>query len=252
LKAASKVYCERATSGYNAIAMYRLLFCILMLCGISSGQAGSATPKTFRVEGTIEGPINSAIPHAEVRFIGDRAQRAMVVDDNGRYETDLPLGTYTMSATFPPVGPNHLSAFTKYVRFFSVQSPATITLDGTLFGIYSCDGVWNSDEAYADNCGGKDSFPFPSKDGVPLRLDIDYVRREREEQLVSYSIGPVIKRPILVSYNLFALQADSVDYNRSDGTLRAYGHVVIEDQSGKVNANSASFKFDNGKAIRVW
>ena len=100
--------------------------------------------------------------------------------------------------------------------------------------------------------GGEDSYPFPLQDGVPFRLDIRYVRRERGENLVSYGSNTVVKRPVLVAYNLFALKADSVDYSRTDGTVRAYGHVLIEDQSGQASARSAAFKFDNGKATRIW
>jgi hypothetical protein len=70
-----------------------------------------------------------------------------------------------------------------------------------------------------------------ARDAVPLRLDIRYVRRVRGEKLVSYSSNTVTKRPVLVAYNLFALKADSVDYNPTDGTIKAYGHVVIDDQS---------------------
>jgi hypothetical protein len=160
-----------------------------------------------------------------------------------------------MTAAFPPSGPNHISLLTKYVRFFRVQSAMTITLNGTLYGIYSCDGVWggkDAEEVYKDDCGGEDSFPFPSRDGAPFRLEIHYVRRERGEKRVSYSSTTVVQRPVLVAYNLFALQAESVDYNATDGTIRAYGHVIFEDPSGQVNVGSAGFKFNDGKATRLW
>jgi hypothetical protein len=209
----------------------------------------------FHVEGAIDGPLNAVIPHVEVHFAGDNADQTVTADDRGFYQTDLPVGTYTMTAALPPSGPNHTSPFTKYIRFFRVASPATVTINGSLSGVYFCDGVWGGKDAaelYKDACGGQDSFPFPSKDGVPLRLDIRYVRRERGENLVSYSSNTVVKRPVVVAYNLFALQADSVDYSRTDGTVRAYGHVVIEDQSGQASASSAAFKFDNGKATRIW
>jgi lipopolysaccharide assembly outer membrane protein LptD (OstA) len=60
-----------------------------------------------------------------------------------------------------------------------------------------------------------------------------YVRRERTEKLVSYSSNTVIRRPVVVAYNLISLQADSVDYDEKDKTIRAYGNVVFEDQSGQ-------------------
>jgi len=239
--------------------MYRILAlaCAIILTGIASGQSDKpvAPLATFHVEGTIDDPVNAVIPHVEVRFVGDSADKTVVADDKGFYQTDLPAGTYTMTAAFPPSGPNHISLLTKYVRFFRVQSAMTITLNGTLYGIYSCDGVWggkDAEEVYKDDCGGEDSFPFPSRDGAPFRLEIHYVRRERGEKRVSYSSTTVVQRPVLVAYNLFALQAESVDYNATDGTIRAYGHVIFEDPSGQVNVGSAGFKFNDGKATRLW
>jgi hypothetical protein len=169
-----------------------------------------------------------------------------------------------MTAAFPPSGPNH-TLFTKYDRFFRVQSPTSIMINGGLYMIYSC--FWGGrDTGVADatspepsltvldesECGGEDSFTFPSRDGTPLRLEIQYVWRERGEKMLSYTGSSVVHRPVLVAYNLFGLQADSVDYNSTDGTIRAYGNVVFEDESGQNRAKSAGFKFNDGKAIRVW
>lgn len=132
-----------------------LLACALVLYGIAFGQSDnrvSARP-TFHVEGTIDDPFNAVIPHVQVHFVGDNADQTATVDDRGFYQIDLPVGTYTMTAALPPSGPNHLSLYTKYVRFFRVPSPTTITLNGSLFGIYTCDGVWggkDAEEAYKD------------------------------------------------------------------------------------------------------
>jgi len=204
---------------------------------------------TFHVAGTIDDRVNAVIPNAEVHFVGDSLDLTVSTDGNGFYQTDLPVGTYTMTVVFRPLA--------KYIHFFRVRSPMRVTLNGTLMGGYSCDLVWTGndeeeqEEFSKDHCGGEDLFQFPSRDGVPLRLEIRYVRRTRGK-LVSYSSSGIVRCPVLVAYNLFALQADSVDYNRTDGTLRAYGHVVIEDQLGRINATSAAFKFDDGKATRIW
>jgi len=236
--------------------MYRALpvICAVVLYGIAFAQTDRkvAPHQTFHVKGTVYDPTNAVIPHVEVHFLGDNADQTVTADDNGFYQTDLPVGTYTMTVSSirrPYIG------FQKYTRFFRVPSLTSITLNGYLNPRYSCDGVWTGEDAqelYKDSCGGEDSFPFPSRDAVPLRLDIRYVRRERGEKLVSYGSNGVVKGPVLVAYNLFALKADSVEYSRTDGTVRASGHVVLEDQSGPTSASSAAFKFDDGKANRIW
>jgi hypothetical protein len=233
--------------------MYLVILCSLILFFLPLGQSQNRTSSvlTFRVQGIIDSMTNGAVPHVEVHFVGDNTSQTVTVDDKGYYQADLPVGTYTMTAAFP------LAGLTQYVRFFQVSAPRTITLNGSLYGTYSCDGVWVGDdekeriESYKDSCGGKDSFPLPS-DGVPLRVDIQYVRRVRTEKLISYRSDKIIQRPILVTYNLFALQADSVDYDSAARTIKAYGTVVIEDHSGKTQVESAAFKLNDGKAMRIW
>ena len=239
--------------------MYRTLLAIgaLVFYGIGFGQPGSgvASDQTFHVEGIIDDPTGAVIPQVEVHFVGIHGDQTVITDNKGLYQADLPLGAYTMTAVLPPFGPNRLSLFKRYVRFFRVISPTNITLNGSLYQTFDCDGVWageDKEEAYKDSCGGEDSFPFPSPDAVPFRLDIRFGRRKRGENLASYSSGTTPKQPVSLTYNLFALRADSVRYIRTDGTIKAYGHVVIEDQSGRTSTSSAAFKFDDGQAIRIW
>ena len=59
-----------------------------------------------------------------------------------------------------------------------------------------------------------------------------------------YGNNPAVRRPILVTYNLFALQAESVSYDERNRAIQANGHVVIEDQFGRTQAESAAFKIE--------
>jgi hypothetical protein len=90
-----------------------------------------------------------------------------------------------------------------------------------------------------------------SKDGVPLHLDFHYLRRERSDGNFTYSSHLGFHRPVLAIYNLFTLQADSVVYDKNSRRINASGEVVIEDESGQVHAESAAFKIQDGKAIRI-
>jgi hypothetical protein len=231
----------------------------LALYGIALGQSGSgvAPSGTFHVQGIIVNPTGARIPRAEIGFVGVNGNQIVTSDGEGFYQTDLPVGAYTMTAGPPP---SLKSAFSKYSRFFRLQSPTTITLNGTLYPAAFCDGVTvaggmpaDPEQEDQDPCGaGHDSFPFPSKDAVPLRLRIQFALRVRGDATNSYSSPSWRKLPVLVTYNLFALRADSVEYNRTDGTLKARGHVLIENQLGQSSADSAVFKFDDGQAIRIF
>jgi hypothetical protein len=228
--------------------------CAPLLLAAAFGQS-SASIATFHVEGTIDSMTNGHAPHVEVSFAGEHTKQTVVVDDKGHYQVDLPVGVYTMTAVFPPVGAQHDSGLTKYVRSFQVTSTAEIKLNGVLYGQYSCDGVFSSEtedsrEVYKDACGGDDEFIPPSKNGVPLRLEIHYVTRKRTNGFV-YESNSVVRRPVLVTYNLFALQADTVVYDPTNGTLRASGQVLIDDQSGETHTKSASFKLEDGNAHPV-
>jgi hypothetical protein len=228
--------------------------CAPLLLATALGQS-SASIATFHVEGIIEPIWNGPHSHVEVSFVGEHVGRTVVVDEKGYYQIDLPVGAYTMTAVLPPLGAQRDSVLTKYVRSFQVTSPGPIKLNGVLYGIYSCDGVFNADteegrDVYKDTCGGEDAFLPPSKDHVPLRLLIRYVTRTRSKGFV-YASYAAIPRPVLVTYNLFALQADTVVYDPTNGTLSASGHVLIDDQSGQAQAQSATFKIENGNVRRI-
>src|SRR3954468_21863622 len=93
--------------------------CAPLLLATAFGQSSSSIA-TFHVEGIIESISNGADPHVEVSFAGEHISRTVVVDDKGYYQIDLPVGAYTMTAVFPPLGAQRDSGLTKYVRFFQV------------------------------------------------------------------------------------------------------------------------------------
>ena len=240
----------------TAVSDFFATLCVAVLLGTAVGQSPPVAPApTFHIEGTIDSATNGSVPRVEVSFVSEQTTRTVEVDDKGFYQIDLPVGAYNMTAAFPPL-PNHVSPLTKYVRFFQVKSPARIDLDGALYGNYDCDGVWGGGSAeeqqqlYQDSCGGADSFPAPSREGVPFRLDIRYGRRERGDGSILYGKG-VVDRPVLVTYNLFALQAGSVTYDEKSRIVSASGDILIEDQFGQSHTETAAFKIENGSAVRL-
>lgn len=146
---------------------------------------------------------------------------------------------------------------TPYARLFGVKSPGTVVLNGALYmANMTCDIMLGGTpeqqfEETKNECGGEDRFSIPSKDGAPLELYIRYSNREVNEQGYGYGGDKHPERvPVFVAYNLFALEADGISYDRKNGSITAAGNVVTEDGSGKIqHFDSVVLRIENGKAI---
>ena len=101
-----------------------------------------------------------------------------------------------------------------------------------------------------DACGGEDSFPLPSEDGVQFQVYIRYPKRALTDRGYVYKDDQITtnsRAPARVEYNLFTLEAEQTLYDAEHQKLDASGHVVVTDESGKSkNANSMIFKLVNG------
>jgi hypothetical protein len=207
----------------------------------------------------IQSTNDSVVPGTEVAFHGEQVSRTVVSDDKGFYQIDLPVGLYTMTAARP--GYSNLQ---KYSRpLFQIGSQPTFVLNITLYDErYTCDIVDRpgaNPEQLAniekDACGGEDSFPLPSENGVQFQVYIRYPRRALTDRGYVYKgdqITTNTRAPASVEYNLFTLEAEQVLYDASHQKLEALGHVVVMDESGKSqNANSMIFKLENGHIIQA-
>src|SRR5580698_7896536 len=85
-------------------------------------------PQMFQVHGTIADPRGVFLQGTEVRFQNEGADRAVTADGAGRYEIDLPLGSYKMTARSPKS-----PLLEEYRRpLFRVTSPRRVILNVTL------------------------------------------------------------------------------------------------------------------------
>jgi hypothetical protein len=255
-------------------------------CGSLLGHTTSkAQPETFRVEGTISSPWDSvlagtlvprkrlsfhgeqpiktvtaddkdsyvAVPRTEVTFRGEYATKTVTVDDKGFYQADLPVGRYKMTIEAPRIGSQ---ALTPYERSFRVKSRGIVLLNGALYLAHmTCDIMVGGTperqfEETKNACGGEDRFSVPSKDGTPLELYIRYSNREVTDRGYSYGSDRHPERvPVFVAYNLFALEADGVSYDRKNSSITAVGNVVTEDGSGKIqHFDSIVFRIEDSQA----
>jgi hypothetical protein len=224
-----------------------LVFALLTVASAQSTTSTYTFP-TVHVEGTI-GAVDGFFPHGfvppvKITFKEENTHQIVTVDSkaSGFYQAELSVGTYTMTA-------EHRGLAT-YVRVFRVKTPTkTVYLDGFVSPSYSCDAVIGGEEL-KDACGGMDSYPLPSRDGVRLRLDIRYAGRKRNaDGSVEYFGSRTY--PVLVAYDLFTLRADRVAYEERNRTLNASGNVVIEGQSDRGHEDRASFKIEDETAVRI-
>jgi hypothetical protein len=176
--------------------------------------------------------------------------RLVIADDSGFYQTDLPVGLYTMTAEAQTIG------FRKYSRpLFRVTPQITLTLNVTLYAQKNNCDVIVLDGDRKDACGGEELFPAPSDDGVPFQLSIRYSLRSLGDRGYVYS-GDMEAinsyTPVAVAYNLTTLEAKHVAYDAEHRTLEANGHVAFLDESGTTHHSaSLTLKIENGHAVPV-
>jgi len=236
---------------------------VLLLYTSLLGQSPASPdrPRTVRVQGLIESTNDSVVPGTEVAFHGEQVSRTVVSDDKGFYHIDLPVGLYTMTAARHGYG-----SLQKYSRpLFQIGLQPTLVLNITLYPERCCcdivlrPGVEPTPEQLAstqkDACGGEDSFPIPSENGVQFQVYVRYPRRSLADRGYLYTGDQITTNsyaPARVEYNLFTLEAEQVLYDVEHRKLEASGHVVVVDESGKSqSANSMIFKFENGHVIQA-
>lgn len=215
-------------------------------------------PKKFHVRGKITDRMGFVLPGTQVVFTGQLGSRRLVVDKNGSYETELPFGSYSMTAE----GPEPYSRLGKYERpAFQVTTPVTVTLNATLPSeSHSCDLLGLGDDpeetenAVKGFCGGEDEFSIPMKQGKSIRLLIRYEQRRAlpkgEYAYSSKETGPG-KMPVFVFLNLFSIEANQVVYNPETRVLEATGDVLVADGSGKdCRFSAVRFEIREGKLLR--
>jgi hypothetical protein len=220
-------------------------------------------PQTFHVRGTVRdyngvivaGPrrdfTDLPVTGAEVIFVGDNIVKTVSADENGHYETDLPIGLYRMIAYS---GSRFLQVFERPVFWTALLT--NITLD-VRFELYrnNCDlgihagHIPNAEDA-KNACGGSESFAVASVDGERFELVIRYKNREHIDGGYAYVKGSIpYTGPVFVAYNLFTLRAEYVVYDKKSRTLEAHGNVTVEASDGTVQQSAAvKFRLENGDA----
>jgi hypothetical protein len=229
----------------------------VLFCATLFGQSAmrETLPPTFHVRGTLTDPLDAVIPGVKVTFRNERLTRTVTTNNVGVYETELPLGDYTMTAQ-GPVG------FRSYERpLFRVASPSIFILDVTLLVGDLCGDIIEVNgsgepltaeqwKAAKEECRGEELIPIPSADGLPFQLLIRYGSRKTIREIHSYTGEKTsqYQAPVFLTYNLFSLQAYELTFDAKNRTIMAHGNVVAVDESGSTKrAYIMSFKIENGQ-----
>jgi len=207
--------------------------------------------QTFHVRGTVK-YVSARVPKVKVTFRRGESAQSVLTDDSGEYETDLPVGEYTMEARG--------RGFNTYRRpLFRVSEPSKLTLDinlqsggcGDMVITNGSGGPPTDAEIYEAmaNCRHEDLFPW-SEDEGRFQLLIQFDTRTQAGDVYSYG-GASLDDPVALAYNVFSLRADYAVYDAKKKTLEARGNVVVEDESGRSSAEVMAYRLEDGRAIRL-
>jgi hypothetical protein len=228
----------------------------LLACAVSFGQSAVSLAQLsiFHVRGIIRYYNGSPASAADVDFEGEGISKTVQTDDKGYYETDLPLGSFTMTAR-KVLRPSLIFVYKR--PLFSVASVTSVRLNATFSANSSCDlvtidGHMPTEEDARNACGGTDLFPIPSENNDPFQLSIQYATRRPVGRRFEYSVFNASTARIFVAYNLFTLQAKYVAYDEQNRTLEARDDVVVERADGTIqNADLLRFKINDGQVTPI-
>jgi hypothetical protein len=228
----------------------------LLACALSFGRTTVSLTQlsTFHVRGIIRYYNGSPASAADVVFEGEGVAKTAQTDDKGYYETELPLGSFTMTAR-KVLRPSLIFVYKR--PLFRVPSAANVSLNATFPSGSSCDlvtadGHMPTEEDARNACGGTDLFSVPSENNDPFQLSIQYGTRRPIGRKFEYGVIKALNIRILVAYNLFTLQADHVAYDEENRILEASGDAVVERADGTTqNADLMRFKINDGQVTPI-
>jgi hypothetical protein len=226
-----------------------LLLVLTASCAALFGQSSTpaSQPPTFQVGGTVKDATGEPIYRVKVSFQNDQFSKSVLTNDTGRYEVDLPIGEYTMTAQGAGLRP--------YRRpLFRVTEPVRLVFDVMLRNFEGCDIlVFNSSgrvtpeewaAAQKESCLREDVLPAFSH-GAPFQLSIRYESRALSGSTYSYEgkTSGQTDIPVFAAYNRFSVQADKIVFDSKHGTIEAIGRVVdVNEQDTIRRSDFMSYK----------
>jgi hypothetical protein len=189
----------------------------VILCAVISihsstlhAQTPPQTPQTIHLRGTIT-PVQKCGNPCEITFTLSGAATGIIVkaDDSGAYQTDLSLGTYSM--TLP--------------RLIAEFAPP-------VFRMNTAGELQQTIKIYPAQV--RDTLPVPAKDGTPFAIRVfapDYWWGLTGDR--GYKGDSRSGEMVLLQYNVYSIWAQHITYHKRGHKIEPSGNVVFRDASGK-------------------
>jgi hypothetical protein len=219
---------------------------VVLLASISGNAQPQVKPSEAIVTGNVTDVSKAVVPNALVRIAGNEGTFSMQTLSNGDYVIKAPPGTYEISVSLP--------GFCKGRRApFSLKAGAEVKFD---FELLVCPIV---DYVYVPSHDGLPATPPKLRDRYQdeqlptigpggLRPLVLFGGREEKGDLTIYSNLTLQDWhfPVVYTYDLLTIKADSLTHSRSDDSITGTGNVVFQDGKGTRRGSSIRVVFDKG------
>jgi hypothetical protein len=218
---------------------------VLVAC-ISGYAQPQLKPSEAAVTGKVTDVSKAAIQNAQVRIVGSGRTFWMQTLSNGDYVIKVPPGTYEISVSLPGFCEGRRAPF-------SLKAGAEVELD---FDLLVCAII-----DYVHGPSNDGLLPTPPKphdryqdEQLPairpggLRPLVSFGGHEEKGDLTIYSKLTLLDRhfPVVYTYDLLTIKADSLTHSRSDDSITGTGNVVFQDGKGTRRGSSIKVVFDKG------
>lgn len=211
------------------LAILLLIVASLLPQGQPPGSANQSA--TAQLHGLVTDINGARIVGATITLQGRERSVTLTSSGAGAYSGRLVPGTYTAVV-------NYQSGYCSARRGpFTLRAGSTVQFD---FQLLSCPIVDRVDAVPLTELPSRDFYPRGydcqefnpnAPDVLPYRLVVCFGYREEEGGVFRYK-GLTQQGnwlPVLITYNLMTVRADSAGYNARKQTLTAEGHVVYQD-----------------------
>jgi len=178
-----------------------------------------------KLEGTIVDINDARVPKAVLVFQGQSQSQTVETNPDGKYSIHLNPGVYTVSVS-------HWGYCGLRRAAFLADSGANIRLN---FQLWACP---------SDNFGKYEFVELAPDQQTHLKPLILFGERDESDDLQTFRGAVLPERyPVVLTYNLLTVRADTMIYSRKNNSVVATGNVVVEEGDKKKTGVKAEVVF---------